>query len=58
MFYWEPAYGLTYPDSSAAWCKPEFNTSYSLVQIDTDNLKNSRYFESVSELKNHHQREF
>ena len=33
--FWEPKYGLTHPDSSATWCKPEVNTSYSLVQIDT-----------------------
>ncbi|MCF6332824.1 MAG: T9SS type A sorting domain-containing protein [Draconibacterium sp.] len=34
-FFWEPEYGLTNPDSSATWCKPEVETSYSLVQIDT-----------------------
>jgi hypothetical protein len=34
-FYWEPAYGLSDPDSSVTWCKPEVSTSYSIVQIDT-----------------------
>ncbi|GEM_PF-1706875 len=33
--FWEPKYGLTHPDSSATWCKPEVKTSYSLVQVDT-----------------------
>ena len=34
-FFWKPEYGLTHPDNSATWCKPEVNTSYSLVMIDT-----------------------
>jgi len=34
-FYWEPSYGLNNPDSSATWCKPEVNTSYSMAKIDT-----------------------
>ena len=34
-FYWEPDYGLSHPDSSITWCKPEVSTSYSIVKIDT-----------------------
>ncbi len=34
-YKWEPSYGLTRSDSSATWCKPEVNTLYSLVSVDT-----------------------
>jgi len=33
--YWLPAYGLSNPDSSATWCKPEVNTDYYIVSVDT-----------------------
>ena len=34
-YYWEPSYGLSNPDSSATWCKPEVKTDYFLTSIDT-----------------------
>ncbi|MBW6533516.1 MAG: T9SS type A sorting domain-containing protein [Mariniphaga sp.] len=33
--YWEPAYGLSNPDSSATWCKPGSTMNYSIVSVDT-----------------------
>jgi hypothetical protein len=33
--YWEPGYGLTNPDSSATWCKPDSSMNYFIVSIDT-----------------------
>jgi hypothetical protein len=33
--YWEPAYGLSNPDSSATWCKPDSTMNYSIVSVDT-----------------------
>jgi hypothetical protein len=33
--YWEPSYGLSNPDSSATWCKPDSTMNYSIVSIDT-----------------------
>ncbi len=32
--YWEPAYGLSNPDSSATWCKPDSTMNYSIVSVD------------------------
>ena len=34
-FYWVPAYGLSDPDSSVTWCRPEVSTSYLLAKIDS-----------------------
>jgi hypothetical protein len=34
-YFWEPNYGLSNPDSSATWCKPEVKTDYFLTTIDT-----------------------
>jgi hypothetical protein len=33
--YFEPSYGLTFPDSSGTWCKPEVTTDYSIVSVDS-----------------------
>lgn len=33
--YWEPSYGLSNPDSSATWCKPDSTMNYSIVSVDT-----------------------
>jgi len=33
--YWYPSYGLTNSDSAATWCKPEVNTDYFVVAVDT-----------------------
>ncbi len=33
--YFEPSYGLSNPDSSGTWCKPDVTTSYSIVSVDT-----------------------
>jgi hypothetical protein len=34
-YHWEPSVGLSNPDSSATWCKPEIKTNYFLTAIDT-----------------------
>ena len=34
-YYYEPSYGLSNPDSSATWCKPDTTTDYNIVTIDT-----------------------
>jgi len=33
--YFEPSEGLSNPDSSGTWCKPDKTTSYSIVSVDT-----------------------
>lgn len=33
--YWEPSYGLSNPDSSATWCKPDSTMNYSIVSVNT-----------------------
>jgi hypothetical protein len=33
-YHWEPAYGLSNPDSSATWCKPKVTTNYYLARVD------------------------
>ncbi len=34
-YFWEPSDGLSNPDSSATWCKPDVTTNYSIVRVDT-----------------------
>jgi hypothetical protein len=34
-YHWEPSNGLSNPDSSATWCKPEVATNYFLARVDT-----------------------
>lgn len=34
-YHWDPSSGLSNPDSSATWCKPEVKTDYFLTTIDT-----------------------
>jgi hypothetical protein len=33
-YHWEPAYGLSNPESSATWCKPEVTTNYYLTSVN------------------------
>lgn len=34
-YYWEPSIGLSKPNSSATWCKPDVTTNYSIVKVDS-----------------------
>jgi len=34
-YYWSPSDGLSNPDSSVTWCKPDVTTNYSIVSVDT-----------------------
>jgi hypothetical protein len=34
-YYYEPSYGLSDPDSSATWCKPDTTTDYNIVTVDS-----------------------
>jgi hypothetical protein len=33
-YYWEPSDGLSNPNSSVTWCKPNVTTNYSIVRVD------------------------
>jgi len=34
-YYWSPSDGVSNPDSSVTWCKPDVTTNYSIVSVDT-----------------------
>lgn len=47
VYHWEPSTGLSNPDSSATWCKPDVKTDYFLTAIDTSGCSCSNHLYEI-----------
>ncbi len=46
-YYWEPSSGLSHPDSTETWCKPDSTTNYFLVRVNSFGCLCSCYWYEV-----------